>query len=323
MFLISLSSFASRPGQPPPPPANPVIAYNSNGDLMVMDADGANQRTVLRAAGPAVQVAPSWTPEGDQLIYSGSISGRGIYSINLDGTDNKLLLTAASTPNVSPGSVLGTGPKIVFAYPGDAKFVDPRADLNSTALYDLYIMNLDGTGLAKLTDTPDIDEHAPCWSPGGSSLAALVVAGQAVYHLYVLDLDLDDNGEIVVVGRTDINELAQNADVTYPTKYSILRWANSQDKIAVKVTFGEMYVIDLAAPFNMVQLTKEGQFSGGVPLTPCWSPDDSQIAFSVVCSSGPGKKLSGIYVMNSDGTGVKRLASGECRFPRWYRGAPE
>ena len=36
---------------------------------------------------------------------------------------------------------------------------------------DLYLIRTDGTGLTQLTDTPDVSDRWPTWSPHGDGLA--------------------------------------------------------------------------------------------------------------------------------------------------------
>jgi len=42
---------------------------------------------------------------------------------------------------------------------------------NADARYDIYIVREDGTDLRQITDTPNISERWPTWSPDGLSLA--------------------------------------------------------------------------------------------------------------------------------------------------------
>lgn len=44
---------------------------------------------------------------------------------------------------------------------------------------DVWRMNLDGTGLVRLTSTPDADEYSPTWSPDGAHIAYLQSVGTA------------------------------------------------------------------------------------------------------------------------------------------------
>ena len=68
-------------------------------------------------------------------------------------------------------------------------------------------------------------------------------------------------------------------------------------------------VVD-AANGSLVRLTDMG---GGFKTDPCWSPDRRRVAFARIA------KGSGIYVMNADGTGLKRLTNGgrTDRSPAW------
>jgi len=61
------------------------------GRLMVMNADGSNQRVVLTETGVEYE-NPDWSPDGKKLAFTrNSITGgeSGIYVIHVDGTSLK------------------------------------------------------------------------------------------------------------------------------------------------------------------------------------------------------------------------------------------
>ena len=51
----------------------------------------------------------------------------------------------------------------------------PNADAN----YDIYVVREDGTDLRQITDTPNINERWPSWSPDGLSLAYAAIDNAA------------------------------------------------------------------------------------------------------------------------------------------------
>jgi Tol biopolymer transport system component len=80
-----------------------------------------------------------------------------IYTMNPDGSDQDQITNLAPTdddglfPHISPN-----GQKIIFAY-------------NNGEGPDLYVINVDGTGLTQLTK--DHGSFFPCWSPDGRHIA--------------------------------------------------------------------------------------------------------------------------------------------------------
>ena len=55
----------------------------------------------------------------------------------------------------------------LIAHDSDAQTIDPTSD----ALYELWTINTDGTGLHKLADTPRDTCGSPDWSPDGKLIA--------------------------------------------------------------------------------------------------------------------------------------------------------
>ena len=49
-------------------------------------------------------------------------------------------------------------------------FVSTRGGNGTTA--DIYVMNADGTGVKRLTNTPQVNETEPSWSPDGEEIAS-------------------------------------------------------------------------------------------------------------------------------------------------------
>jgi hypothetical protein len=78
--LLAIVLFLGAPGwaqkkrpSPPPPPADPAIAfsalYKNHSDLMVMNADGSNQRAVVSKM-MVYNDWPDWSPDGKQLVFT-------------------------------------------------------------------------------------------------------------------------------------------------------------------------------------------------------------------------------------------------------------
>ncbi len=155
------------------------------------------------------------TSDGSKVILSipfSSASGGHDLSIG-DGTAPSTLENLTNNasqgvtnafPDVSPD-----GTRVVFSR---------KASLAKDATYDLYLMNIDGTGVVQLTNTPNFDEYRPSWSPDGGSIAfdgihvsgheseapALEAGESANYNIYILSLPSADAG--TVTPRTKLKD---------------------------------------------------------------------------------------------------------------------
>jgi TolB protein len=119
--------------------------------------------------------APSWSPDGTQLIFSSSMNGNPeLYSVGVTGNNLKRL-TFSNGANTSPVWNPKTGQTVAFV--GDR-----------TGVPKLYLMNSDGTNTIPL-DLPDkgylID---PSWAPNGQLLAFSWRRPSGNYDLYVMDV---------------------------------------------------------------------------------------------------------------------------------------
>ena len=72
-------------------------------DIYIMDADGANQKRLTFTEGAAS--LPSMSANGKYIVYTAAAEDggrRSIWTMNSDGSDQKVLLEGASSPRFSP-----------------------------------------------------------------------------------------------------------------------------------------------------------------------------------------------------------------------------
>lgn len=121
--------------------------------LYIMNADGSNLQQIT--ANNTSDTTPAWAPDGKSIAFSSTElnnnSKPGIYLSTKDG-NGLIRLTPidmiAYDPEWSPD-----GQKIIFW--------GRTADMSNS---DLYLMNIDGSGITNLTNTPDRSEIGPSWA---------------------------------------------------------------------------------------------------------------------------------------------------------------
>jgi len=291
-----------------PPPA-PEITYVADGDLMVMNADGTNQRVVLAGSDNVANSVhgignPDWSPSGDRIVFGATIDDqRGIYVIGADGTGLRLIVGGrASVPVWSPGPI--PGGTTVIAY------LDQAAGETQN---DIYLVDPDAATPIpeRLTDTPEWFESGVTWSPSGTKLAVKIgIIGdsdsQDVWALYDFFTD-------TYVLHRHAGPLA-GASVYQPawskTDETLIAWS-----VARPVgELSDIWIVDLDDPAGAWNLTATDTVG---ERRPTWSPDDSRIAY-MANHAGPGKKtVQGIERIDANGTHVMSLSGGG--FPSWRR----
>ena len=296
-------------GEEPPTPAAPEIAYFlSKGDkVMVMDADGSNPTLVVRRVS-GITVQPSWSPDGQYVIFHATTSGSGVYVAALaGGSTTKLTPTATQYLNRPVWSPVATA---------DGSFKILFEDQAANGSRDLFLMNTDGTGRVNLTDTADFDEEYPTWSPDAAQIGAVVSFtdenGVWGSDVRVYDLDLNTAGNAL--------ELGTGLDITDGTDIgrgdlAFLDWSRRTQELAVSCydpADGHWDIWTLGddgqgTPSNLTRTPDASE------RHPTWSPDDSQIAYQYT-----GSGTAGVYVISASG-GTPIALESDALAPDWRR----
>lgn len=126
--------------------------------IHVMNLDGSGLQQLTPWEMQAVE--PDWSPSGNEIAFNDNICPicfqlANLWIMRADGTD-KRQLTADFGDNLRP-TFSPDGSKLTFT-----NDPPPGGDLGPE---DIYVMNLDGTGLRNLTKTPTVDDFGSVWRP--------------------------------------------------------------------------------------------------------------------------------------------------------------
>lgn len=132
-------------------PDGTQIAFDADGELYIMDADGSNS-VKLTDSPESRDSMPAWSPDGTQIAFvSESDEQRVIQIMNSDGTDIRTVTSpeyAVFNPSFSPD-----GTQIVFSLSAGADY------------YSLHIINVDGSGLQRVSPLEEANHLGPVWGP--------------------------------------------------------------------------------------------------------------------------------------------------------------
>jgi len=158
------------------------IAYMSNAggefDIYVVAmAEGARHRLT---DAPGRDGTPAWSPDGAQIAFQSFREGHSqIYVMDADGSSQRNVSRSASHDEHPFWSA--DGRTILFVSDRDTPEGQERS-------FDIYEMAPDGSGVRRITSTPEIETYASL-SPDGSRIACRRVMADGNWEVVLLDRD--------------------------------------------------------------------------------------------------------------------------------------
>jgi Tol biopolymer transport system component len=177
---------------------------------------------------------------------------------------------------------------------------------------DIYVMNIDGTGLANLTNSPDLSESGVRWLPDGQWLIYLQSYDSAKR------LPSEDNfSDIYVfdINQTTSLNLTHHSPGRIVYRYTVS--PNGQQVVFISEPApgigqppppGMDFVPDRPETLSVVNLDGSGRLdlidnpSGYEIRQLAWSPDSQRIALTVGVQQEDGGYIHDIHLINPDGT---------------------
>ncbi len=257
-------------------------------EIYVMKPDGSGVRRITTTpqsstAGDPVRSStlPDATSDGQTIVFASNRGGTTseLYLMAADGSNVRQLPTVPNADKHEP-NLSADGKRVVF---------EVKTTLNGKDNFDIYVMNLDGSGLKNLTNDAfsNID---PYWSPDGTKIAFGSDREDNQMQVWVMDSD----------GSNKTRLTNSNGFETEPA------WSPDGQTIAFESNRSGSNGFDI--------WTMNADGSGQLPVEtqptddfdPAWSRDSRRIAFT----AGSGSSFD-VDLVNVDGTGLVNLTKGQ------------
>ncbi len=254
-------------------------------EIYTMNFDGSEVRQITKNR--SISMGAAWNTDGSKLAYS-------VFNRHSDNTKNIDLFDY----NFNTGAMrLLSNRKGINS---GASYAPNGKQLALTLSYsgnpEIYLLNIDSRTTSKLTSSLGVDVD-PSFSPDGSKLA-FVSSRAGKPMVYTMSLS----------NPSDVKR------ITYAGQYNATpNWSPDGKKIVFAGWIeGHFDIFTVTADGSKIERYTKNE---GNNEDPSFSPDGSMIAFS---SNRAGRE-KGIYVMNADGTNVKRLTFGlgNCSGSKW------
>ena len=226
-----------------------------------------------------------YMPESGQLSFEPGVSNRQIAVPIIgdfldEGAAESFGVGLSSAVNAEITDAFGVGTIIDDDGAPMVAFASDR-----TGDWDIYTMNPDGSSQTNITNSPDIDEQMPTWSPD-RQLIAFTSTRDGNQNIYVMDAGGGDPTPLTLDPGSDHSP----------------RWSPDGSRIAFssdRTGNFEIFVMDVGTPANVINVTMS---PNSTEEKSTWSPDGTRIVFD---SDRAGVLNRDLYVLAVDAPAVQ------------------
>ena len=159
-------------------------ARDGNGEIYVMNADGTGQTRLTHSLGSDAH--PSFSADGTKIVFTSNRDGvaHDIFIMNADGSNQTNVTNTPSPSGEFDPTFSPDGSKILYnQFDGN----DP----------EIFIINVDGTGVVNLSDNP-ADDRSPRFSPDGTKI---VFESYRNFNWEIITMDADGTNQVNITNR--------------------------------------------------------------------------------------------------------------------------
>lgn len=246
-----------------------LIVYSSNSEnnsdeIYVSNWDGQKKRDITN--NPASDLNPIWSPDGKRIAFQSNrnspltVSCNGasddcmyeLFIVNPDGSGLKRITkgwTFYSTwsPDGKQIAFLGAFKSDLSPYPNDP------------FLYDIFVVNSDGSNVQNLTKSPGFYSE-PIWSPDGKKIA--FHSGEMATHPDSINIINSDGTNPSFYSDTQGNELAWTSDGSSLLFASAPKNFSGNDIYRLKADFSDIEQLTFTPDSHkdMIKLSPDGKW---------------------------------------------------------------
>lgn len=265
----------------------------------------SNVTTKITSSPNQIESSYSISPDSKKILY---INENGINEMNIDGSDNKILITKGLSPSYSPD-----GRQVAFV------------DENK-----LYVINIDGTNKIQISDK-NIGFWHPVWSRDGENIACSSDSGLCIIsikgNLNVYSssnsadwYDWSNDSKEIYYSKFISNNYAQifkydiienkESQITDIDKYNYSPKCNPNKNEIIFTSSHADYGGDLILA-NPDGLSRNVILHKNKITSPCWSPKGDKIVFVT--------EVSNIAIIDKNGDNyiIINEIPGACMEPKW------
>jgi TolB protein len=254
-------------------------------EVWVADYDGANELRITNSRD--LNLNPSWSSDARAIAYSA-----------YRGNDAPEILLSFITTGVLQSLTKGrfrNGGALLPMYSPDGRQIVFHGTAEGASAPDLFVINVDGSNMRRLTTHPDSDT-TPTWSPSGTQIA-FTSDRTGRPQIYVMNADGTGGAQRLPIPDAEADRAT---------------WAPSPfNEIAYSARNGPGY--DIKVHDLATRQTRQITFSEGSNESPAYSPSGRHLAFTSTRSG-----LVQVFTIGRDGNGLRQITrSGNNQTPDW------